>query len=152
MNGLQGGFTGFMKIRILEALDLNKTNVKSQIVTSMKVSSLDPYLQAYVDDQVIAKTSKRISTYSPIWEEDFSIDLHKAKILSLTVFHSSKVGADSFVANSSLPIQEIIDEGQSDLWVGTCVILYYCYLTTIKCSCKILCITVYKTLSLFFQI
>ncbi|XP_047133697.1 protein kinase C isoform X2 [Hydra vulgaris] len=117
MNGIQSGFTGFMKIRILEALDLNKTNVKSQFVTSMKVSSLDPYLQAYVDDQVIAKTSKKTATYCPVWEEDFSIDLHKAKMLSLTVFHSSIVGSDSFVANSSVLIQDIIDEGQSDLWI-----------------------------------
>lgn len=106
-----------MKLRILEAMGLEETNVRSQVVTTLNVSSIDPYLQVNVDEENIAKTSKKINTFSPAWEEDFKSDLHQAKMLSLTIFHSSKVGEDSFVANSTVPLEEIIAEGQQDLWV-----------------------------------
>ena len=107
-----------MKLRILEAMGLEETNVRSQVLTTQNVSSIDPYLQVNVDEENIAKTSKKINTFSPVWSEDFSTNLHQAKFLSLTIFHSSKIGEDSFVANSTVPLQEIIEEGQPDVWVS----------------------------------
>ena len=113
------GFTGVMTLRVLEAMGLEEANVRSQVVTTFSVSSIDPYLQVNIDDENVAKTTKKFNTFSPVWEEDFSIgNLNNAKTLSFTVFHSSKVGEDSFVANSSVPLQAIIEEGQPDLWVG----------------------------------
>ena len=113
------GFTGAMTLRVLEAMGLEEANVRSQVVTTLSVSLIDPYLQVNIDDENVAKTTKKFNTFSPVWEEDFSIsNLHNAKTLSFTAFHSSKVGQDSFVANSSVPLQAIIEEGQPDLWVG----------------------------------
>ena len=116
MNGSLS-FTGVMKLRIYEALGLEETKVRSSVITSLGVTSIDPYLQVNVDDENIYQTQKQINTFSPEWKEDFQTNLKDAKVINFTVFHTSIVGGGAFVSNSAIPLQEIIDEGQSDLWV-----------------------------------
>ena len=112
------GFTGVMKLKVLEASGLEETNVRSQLVTTLNVSSIDPYLQVNVDDKKVAKTSNKKDTFSPVWQEDFISNLIDAQLMSLTIFHSSILGEDPFVANSTVLFKDIIDEGQPDLWVS----------------------------------
>ena len=113
-------FTGILNLRIYEALELDQVpQVRSSVITSIKVSSIDPYLQVNVDDENLYQTQKQSNTFSPEWNEDFQTNLKEAKKISFTVFHDSIVGGGSFVSNSEIPLQEIIDEGQSDLWVRT---------------------------------
>ena len=118
MTGSVVCFTGAMKLRILEAMGLEETKVRSNLITTLDLSSIDPYLQVNVDDENIYKTNKKLNTFSPEWDEDFSTNLKEAKVISFTVFHDSIVGGGAFVSNSAIPLQEIIEEGQPDLWVS----------------------------------
>ena len=113
------GFSGVMKLRVIEALELDAKHVRSQFGAG-KLTVIDPFLQVNVDDENIARTAAKAKTFSPFWNEEFTATLHNAKNLNLTVFHSAVVGPDPFVANISVPLQEIIrhQEGQPDLWVG----------------------------------
>lgn len=113
-------FSGVMKLRVIEALELELKHVRSQFGTG-RLNSIDPFLQVNVDDENIARTAAKSRTLSPFWNEEFTATLHNAKCLNLTVFHSAVVGPDPFVANISVPLQEIIrrQEGQPDLWVST---------------------------------
>ena len=110
------GFSGVMKLRAIEALELEVKHVRLQFGTG-KLTSIDPFLQVNIDDENVARTAAKSRTFSPFWNEDFTATLHNAKLLNMTVFHSAVVGPDSFVANISVPLQEIIEEGQPDLWV-----------------------------------
>ena len=110
-------FTGTIKLRILEAMGLEETKVRSNVITTLGLSSIDPYLQVNVDDENIYQTSKKLSTFSPAWNEDYTTSLKDAKMISFTVFHGSIVGGGAFVSNSAIPLQEIMEEGQPDLWV-----------------------------------
>jgi len=101
-------FTGVMKLRILEAMGLDKIKVRSNVITTFGLSSIDPYLQVNVDDENIYQTQKQVNTFSPAWDEKFNADLKEAKVISFTVFHDSIVGGGSFVANSAIPLQEIV--------------------------------------------
>lgn len=112
------GFTGVMKLKVLEASELEETNVRSQLVTTLNVSSIDPYLQVNIDDAKVVKTTSKRGTCSPVWQEDFTANLVDAHVMSLTIFHSSILGEDPFVANSSVPLKEIIEGEQPDLWVS----------------------------------
>lgn len=105
-----------MKLRAIEALELEVKHVRLQFGTG-KLTSIDPFLQVNIDDENVARTAAKSRTFSPFWNEDFTATLHNAKLLNMTVFHSAVVGPDSFVANISVPLQEIIEEGQPDLWV-----------------------------------
>eukprot|EP00112_Aurelia_sp_Birch-Aquarium-sp1_P011542 Seg2425.4 transcript_id=Seg2425.4/GoldUCD/mRNA.D3Y31 product="Protein kinase C epsilon type" protein_id=Seg2425.4/GoldUCD/D3Y31 len=112
------GFSGVMKLRVIEALELDVKHVRSQFGAG-KITVIDPFLQVNVDDENIARTAAKAKTFSPFWNEEFTATLHNAKSLNLTVFHSAVVGPDPFVANISVPLQEIIrhQEGQPDLWI-----------------------------------
>ncbi len=114
-SGGAGGFTGVMKLSVLEADGLEETSVRS--VTHNKVNSIDPYLQVNVDDKKLLKTKEKKDTFSPKWDEIFSHNLVNAHVMSLTLFHSALLGEDPFVANSSIHFQDILDEKQQDLWI-----------------------------------
>ena len=122
-------FTGLLNLRIYEALELDQVpQVRSSVITSIKVSSIDPYLQVNVDDENLYQTQKQSNTFCPEWNEDFQTNLKEAKKISFTVFHDSIVGGGSFVSNSEIPLQEIIDEGQSDLWVRIFFCLFFLHM------------------------
>jgi len=112
------GFSGVMKLRVIEALELDLKHIRSQFGTG-RLTSIDPYLQVNIDDENIARTAAKSKTLSPFWNEEFTATLHNAKSLNLTVFHSAVVGPNQFVANISVPLQDIIrhQEGQPDLWI-----------------------------------
>ena len=110
------GFSGIVKLRVLEAIELQAANVRSQFNVGY-LTSIDPFLQVNVDDENVARTCPKTKTFSPQWNEDFSLKVHNAKIVSATVFHNATVGPNPFVATVNVPLQEIIEEGQPDLWV-----------------------------------
>eukprot|EP00794_Sanderia_malayensis_P020248 gene20248-22231_t len=110
------GFSGVMKLRVIEALELESGHVRLPFGTG-KLTTIDPCLQVNIDDENIAKTVAKSRTFSPFWNEEFTATLHNARNLNMTVFHNAVVGPDLFVANINVPLQEIIEEGQPDLWI-----------------------------------
>ena len=57
----------------------------------------------------------------PTWNETFTTDLlRKAEVLGLTVWHDATIPPDSFVANCSIGLADLIDKEDQplhDLWV-----------------------------------
>lgn len=85
---------------------------------------IDPFVNIAVDDSTLEKTTAKSRTFKPVWNESFTLELIDAKVLQLTVFHKSAFSIDDFVANVSLPFEDIYNEQyndtgrmESDLWV-----------------------------------
>ena len=105
-------FMGSVRLKVLEATDL-----KPAILAQRRVKSIDPYVSVHVDDVPIAQTSSKPKTSTPIWNEEFESDIENGETLGITVFHNAIMPPDPFVANSSVPLEEIINSGTSDIWV-----------------------------------
>lgn len=105
-------FTGSVRLKVLEATDL-----KPAILAQRRVKSIDPYVSVHVDDVPIAQTSSKPKTSTPIWNEEFESDIENGETLGITVFHNAIMPPDPFVANSSVPLEEIINSGTSDIWI-----------------------------------
>ena len=105
-------FTGSVKLKVLEARDL-----KPAMLAQRRVKSIDPYVSVHVDDVHIAQTSPKPKTSTPIWNEEFESEIENGETLGITVFHNAIMPPDPFLANSSVPLEEIINSGTSDIWV-----------------------------------
>lgn len=116
-------FTGNLKLKIVEASDLKPTQVSVRHSISKSQGMLiDPFVSIAVDESTINKTTPKSRTFKPVWNEAFDISLLDAKSLQLTVFHKSAFPNDEFVANCSIPFEDLLlnDDGNSeaDLWVS----------------------------------
>lgn len=105
-------FTGSVKLTVLEAIDL-----KPAMLAQRRVKSIDPYVSVHVDDVHIAQTSSKPKTSTPIWNEEFESEIENGETLGITVFHNAIMPPDPFLANSSVPLEEIIKSGTSDIWI-----------------------------------
>lgn len=102
-------FTGTMKLQIIEASNLKPTQVSFRHVLGRNPSMIiDPFVNVSIDDSILEKTTVKPRTFKPIWNETFNLELMDAKQLHLTVFHKSTFSGDEFVANCSLPFDDII--------------------------------------------
>lgn len=112
-------FNGSMKLKICEAVDLRPTDYSARF--SMGASkkevepALDPYIAFDVDELHIARTTTKVKTSKPVWNEDFTAEIHNGQSFGLTVFHDAAIPPDEFVANCSLSFQDL--KSQSDIWV-----------------------------------
>ena len=115
------GFTGSLKIKIIEATDLKPTDLARR-KTLGGLTSMDPYVLVNVDDIRIAQTTSKQKTLTPVWNEEFESEVEDAQVLCITVFHKSIMPPDDwFVANSSVALAEIMKsevQGISDIWIS----------------------------------
>ncbi|KAB7495040.1 Calcium-independent protein kinase C [Armadillidium nasatum] len=118
-------FTGNFKIKICEAQDLRLTDCMTRfgvtgVGKSQQEQSLDPYVTLEIDEVYFNRTQVKQKTFTPVWNEWFENDVVRASHLGLKVFHDSAVGNDDFVADATLPFEEIISDNNShsDLWIG----------------------------------
>lgn len=109
------GFTGSMKLKVIEAIELKPITLPHW---GVKLSIVDPYLQVNVDDVQIAQTTSKTKTFTPIWNEEFEKEVENGQMLGITVFHNAIVPPDPFIANSNVSFEDIINSGKSDIWVG----------------------------------
>lgn len=115
------GFTGSVKLKVIGATDL-KPAILAQRRTFGGLKSIDPYVSLNVDDVHIAQTTAKQKTSTPVWNEEFERDIENGETLGITVFHDAIMPPDPFVANSSVPFEEIMNSGVkgiSDIWVWT---------------------------------
>ena len=115
------GFTGSVKLKVIGATDL-KPAILAQRRTFGGLKSIDPYVSVNVDDRHIAQTTSKQKTSTPIWNEEFESEIENGETLGITVFHNAIMPPDPFVANSSVPFEEIMNsgvKGVSDIWVHT---------------------------------
>lgn len=113
------GFTGTVKLNLIEASDLKPTEFSTRHA-NVVTKSLDPYVSIDVDELPIYRSSTKQRNFNPSWNEQFTIEVHNAQCLTLTVFHDAAIGNDDFVANCTITFDDIINgrqKGRSDFWV-----------------------------------
>ncbi|KAL5009255.1 hypothetical protein ScPMuIL_014836 [Solemya velum] len=112
-------FNGSMKVKICEAVDLRPTDfsTRHQMTVGNKnlPPSIDPYISLDVDEMHFARTSTKIKSTKPIWNEDFDTQVHNGQVIGMTVFHDAAIPPDEFVANCTLPFDDL--KRHSDIWV-----------------------------------
>lgn len=112
-------FNGSMKLKICEAVDLRPTDYSARFsmgATKKDMeAALDPYIAFDVDELHIARTTTKGKTSKPVWNEEFTAEVHNGQNFGLTVFHDAAIPPDDFVANCSLSFQDL--KNQSDIWI-----------------------------------
>jgi Ca2+-dependent lipid-binding protein len=117
-------FTGTVRVKICEAQGLRPTDCsKRHNMTFGKAADdqlMDPYVTIDVDDTHVAQTTTRQKTLDPVWNEYFEHGVVNAKTLTLTVFHDAAIPPDVFVANCSIPFEDLLnrEKDEADFWVS----------------------------------
>lgn len=111
-------FTGTVSVEIFEASGLRATD-KQRKFWQDAPPILDPYVLLHVDQNRLNRTTVKQRTFDPVWNETFVNEVQDATMLGLTVFHSAAIPPDDFVANCSIPFEELVirDDETSDFWV-----------------------------------
>lgn len=110
-------FTGTVKIEIYEAVGLRATDKQRKFWQDEPI--LDPYVQLDVDENHLDRSSTKPKTFDPVWNESFTHEVQDAVMLGLTVFHDAALPPDYFVANCSIPFEELVSRNDktADFWV-----------------------------------
>lgn len=80
---------------------------------------IDPYVTIDVDETHVAQTTTKQKTFSPVWNESFEHSVENAKTLTLTVFHDAAIPPDDFVANCSIPFEDLLNKTEGDFRVSS---------------------------------
>ncbi|XP_011694303.1 PREDICTED: protein kinase C isoform X2 [Wasmannia auropunctata] len=113
-------FSGKMKIEICEARKLRATDKQRKFWKEKEEPTLDPYVQLDVDELHLARTTTKLKTSDPVWNESFIHEVQQAVFLGLTIFHDAVLPPDYFIANCNIPFTELVKnlyEGINDFWV-----------------------------------
>ncbi|KAL6433766.1 hypothetical protein ACFW04_005782 [Cataglyphis niger] len=110
-------FTGTIKIEICEAMGLRATDKQRKFWQDEPI--LDPYVQLDVDENHLDRSTTKPKTFDPVWNECFTYEVQDAVMLGLTVFHDAALPPDYFVANCSIPFEELVNRNDkaTDFWV-----------------------------------
>lgn len=119
-------FTGTVKLKILEAVELEPPDMATRHVAGSepRLTLIDPYVSMNVDDVTIGRSRTKQRTLKPVWNECFTAELNGARNLQLTVFHAG-ITSDDFVASCTVSFDELAnatkEQGstESDIWVST---------------------------------
>lgn len=130
-------FTGSLKVRVGEAVDLKPTSAATRHVAAFGKTglglnlhlgahaSLDPYVVVKVDERAVGQTHSKPRTNAPTYNEEFSACVDRAERLEFAVFHESPIGYDDFVANCTINFEDLrkgsSPEETFEGWVSACV-------------------------------
>ncbi|GAB6022096.1 Calcium-independent protein kinase C [Chamberlinius hualienensis] len=113
-------FSGTVNLKVCEAIDLKPTEFATRhqsVVGKSQPQLIDPYVSIDVDEIHINRSTTKPKTFRPIWNENFTSEVHDAKNLGLTVFHDAAIPPDDFVANCTISFEELLNITQSELWI-----------------------------------
>lgn len=122
-------FNGSMKLKLCEAVELRPTDFSTRFVSmgpSKTPPILDPYINIDIDEVFMARSTTKAKTTKPVWNEDFTSEVHNGQNVNLTVFHDSTIPPDEFVAICTLSFEDLKDK--ADLWV--CMLCLGVYLVS----------------------
>ncbi|XP_056337402.1 protein kinase C, eta, b isoform X1 [Danio aesculapii] len=100
-------FNGLLKLRIGEAVDLKPTTSSTRHTFSRKMQ-LDPYIVVKIDNVQLGRTATKTKTEKPTFNEEFTKTISNGVELELAVFHSTRLGYDTFVANYRIQLEDLI--------------------------------------------
>ncbi|XP_055375514.1 protein kinase C isoform X1 [Condylostylus longicornis] len=115
-------FTGKLQLKICEACGLRPTDFQKRHNMAFGKPDdqpMDPYVSIDVDEVHLDQTTTKAKTFDPVWNEQFVHDVINAKNINLTVFHDAALPPDEFVANCTIPFEDLLHRECStqDLWV-----------------------------------
>lgn len=114
-------FNGVLKVRVCEAVDLKPTPWALRHAVGKSGSFLlDPYLALNLDQTRLGQTATRTKTNSPAWHQEFCTEVREGRSLELSVFHDAPIGYDDFVANCTIQLEDLLQNGTRHYedWVG----------------------------------
>ena len=97
-------FTGSVRLTIIEATGLKPTTLPGGKILSI----MDPYSVIDFDDIYFGKTGSRPKTCSPVWGETMEESVEDAQRMQITVFHSSTIPPDPFIAHAQVMVSELM--------------------------------------------
>uniref|UniRef100_A0A672IZS4 Protein kinase C n=1 Tax=Salarias fasciatus TaxID=181472 RepID=A0A672IZS4_SALFA len=105
-------FSGLLKVRVCEAVDLKPTPWALRHAVGKSGSFLlDPYLALNLDQTRLGQTATRTKTNSPAWHQEFCTEVREGRSLELSVFHDAPIGYDDFVANCTIQLEDLLQNG-----------------------------------------
>ena len=112
-------FNGSMKIKVCEAQNLRPTDcaTRLQMGGNKNLQLIDPYIAVDIDDIHVARTTTKPKTFKPVWNEEFTSEIHNGQAIGLTVFHDVALAPDQFVANCTVVFEELGTKESQDIWV-----------------------------------
>ncbi|XP_070300998.1 protein kinase C epsilon type isoform X4 [Salvelinus sp. IW2-2015] len=114
-------FSGVLKVRVCEAVDLKPTPWALRHAGGKNSSSflLDPYLTLNLDQTHLGQTCTKNRSNSPAWNQDFTAQMTDGRKLEMSVFHDAPIGYDDFVANCTIQLEDILQNGSThyQAWV-----------------------------------
>jgi novel protein kinase C epsilon type len=108
-------FDGSAKIRVIEAENLKPTNHSTRIFQNSSFQ-LSPYINLDIDDLPVGRTTTKHRCTNPSFNENFTYEVNSGNMISFTVFHSSALPPDEFVANCSISLSDM-KSSVNDIWV-----------------------------------
>uniref|UniRef100_A0A8C7IL32 Protein kinase C n=1 Tax=Oncorhynchus kisutch TaxID=8019 RepID=A0A8C7IL32_ONCKI len=109
-------FSGVLKVRVCEAVDLKPTPWALRHAGGKNSSSflLDPYLTLNLDQTHLGQTCTKNRSNSPAWNQ-----MTDGRKLEMSVFHDAPIGYDDFVANCTIQLEDILQNGSThyQAWV-----------------------------------
>lgn len=135
-------FTGTIKIEICEAVGLRATDKQRKFWQDEPI--LDPYVQLDVDENHLDRSSTKPKTFDPVWNESFTYEVQDAVMLGLTVFHDAALPPDYFVANCSIPFEELVNRNgkTTDFWVSRYDLFLSFFFRRLSKSNRVECINI----------
>ncbi|KAF9412392.1 hypothetical protein HW555_009061, partial [Spodoptera exigua] len=115
-------FSGTVRVRVCEATGLRPTDFqKRHNMTFGKPDDqpIDPYVSIDADEHHLDRSSTKPKTFDPVWNETFIHEVHNVGSLGITVFHDAAIPPDDFVANCTIPFEDLMhrDKDATDFWV-----------------------------------
>uniref|UniRef100_A0A3B5L9N9 Protein kinase C n=1 Tax=Xiphophorus couchianus TaxID=32473 RepID=A0A3B5L9N9_9TELE len=105
-------FNGLLKVRVVEAVDLKPTPWALRHAVGKSGSFLlDPYLALNLDQTRLGQTATRTKTNNPAWHQEFCTEVREGRCLELSVFHDAPIGYDDFVANCTIKLEDLLQNG-----------------------------------------
>lgn len=98
------GFSGNVMIHIIEATGLKPVTLPGGKILSI----MDPYCVIDFDDFYFGQTSAKKQTVCPVWGETLDDSVDDAQRMQLTLFHSSTIPPDNFVAHAQISVPELV--------------------------------------------
>lgn len=100
----QDSFTGMAMIHIIEATGLKPVTLPGGKVLTV----MDPYCVIDFDDIYFGRTNNKKATTSPVWGETLEESIEDAQRMQITLFHSSLIPPDNFIAHSQIYVSELL--------------------------------------------
>ena len=97
-------FTGRIKLTVIEATGLKPLTLPGGKVLSI----MDPYGVVDLDDIYFGQTSAKPKTTNPVWGEVLEEDVEDVQRLQVTIFHSSTIPPDPFIAHAQVMVSELM--------------------------------------------